>query len=325
MGLFGRKNSDGKPALLLDVVYVGGHAQWPEPGVKTSTTKIKLELHSDHLKFKNTSAFGWFKELKILYNEINDIIFIESDTVTQLEYNDTELGEIKARFQFFGFTKNGQSQKCGEFRDFLKQNDHTQGLSLASDNHQEIDDDCLGSWEVHYRGGHPDMTRTDIGVNLSLIKLEVFDDYFKLKPTAASQDWFSGAAIQYKNIIDVQFVQSLGMKKDLKTVIQIDYNDEKHGDIQIRLEMYALVMGNIPVAAAKKCAEFEDCLRNNKVRNKFALTEKITKENVGVDEDKNNFSEDVFAKIERLSKLREDGILSEKEFEEKKQELLSQI
>ena len=61
--------------------------------------------------------------IKILYNEINDIIFIESDTVTQLEYNDTELGEIKARFQFFGFTKNGQSQKCGEFRDFLKQND----------------------------------------------------------------------------------------------------------------------------------------------------------------------------------------------------------
>ena len=171
------------------------------------------------------------------------------------------------------------------------------------------------------------MTRTDIGVNLSLIKLEVFDDYFKLKPTAASQDWFSGAAIQYKNIIDVRFVQSLGMKKDLKTVIQIDYNDEKHGYIQIRLEMHALALLNhhVSVAAAKKCAEFEDCLRNNKVRNKFALTEKITKENVGVDEDKNNFSEDVFAKIERLSKLREDGILSEKEFEEKKQELLSQI
>ena len=165
------------------------------------------------------------------------------------------------------------------------------------------------------------MTRTDIGVNLSLIKLEVFDDYFKLKPTAASQDWFSGAAIQYKNIIDVQFVQSLGMKKDLKTVIQIDYDDEKHDEIQIRLEM----KGFTNSGAAKKCAEFEDCLRNNKVKDKFKLTEKTTKENVGVDEDKNNFSEDVFAKIERLSKLREDGILSEKEFEEKKQELLSQI
>ena len=323
MGLFGRKNSDGKPALLLDVVYVGGHAQWPEPGVKTLTTKIKLELHSDHLKFKNTNAFGWFKELKILYNEINDIIFIESDTVTQLEYNDTELGEIKARFQFFGFTKNGQSQKCGEFRDFLKQNDHTQGLSLASDNHQEIDDDCLGSYEVFYKGGHPDMTHTDIGVSISPIQLEVFDDYFRLKPTELSIDWFDGTTIQHNNIIDVKLIQSLsrGRDADLKTVIQIDYDDEKHDEIQIRLEM----KGFTNSGAAKKCAEFEDCLRNNKVKDKFKLTEKTTKENVGVDEDKNNFSEDVFAKIERLSKLREDGILSEKEFEEKKQELLSQI
>ena len=78
MGLFSTKNSDGKPALLLDVVYVGGHDQWPEPGVKTLTSKIKLGLHSDHLKFKNTSAFRWFKELKISYNEIIDIVFLES-------------------------------------------------------------------------------------------------------------------------------------------------------------------------------------------------------------------------------------------------------
>ena len=182
-------------------------------------------------------------------------------------------------------------------------------------------DDFLESYSVQYRGGHPEMLAKGLITQVP-IKLEIYKDYFTLKPTLLSKQYFEEDTIQYKGIYDVKYSdRSNGLTdgdQPYKTIIHIDYNDNNFGRIEMRFEM----LGISYPGAAKKCIELEDYLRNAKARDKFLSLPKKLQTNLNKDD---NNEDDIIHKIEKLSSLKDNGILTEKEFEQKKQELLKKL
>ena len=101
-------------------------------------------------------------------------------------------------------------------------------------------DDFLESYSVQYRGGHPEMLAKGLITQVP-IKLEIYKDYFTLKPTLLSKQYFEEDTIQYKGIYDVKYSdRSNGLTdgdQPFKTIIHIDYNDNNFGRIEMRFEM----------------------------------------------------------------------------------------
>ena len=82
-------------------------------------------------------------------------------------------------------------------------------------------------------------------------------------------------------------------------------------EIVLRLEM---LTGVTVMAQAGKCREFEDRLRNLGIRQKFQTA---TQPGGGQD--------DIPGQIAKIAALRDNGILSEEEFQNKKAELLERL
>lgn len=182
-------------------------------------------------------------------------------------------------------------------------------------------DELLVGYSVQYRGGHPEMLAKGLVTQVP-IKLEIYKDYFTLKPTLLSKQYFEEDTIQYKDIYDMKYSDRSNGITDgdvpYKTIIHIDYNDNNFGRIEMRFEM----LGFSYPSAAKKCIELEDYLRNTKARDKFLSLPKEAQKDL---KKENNDEDDIINKIEKLSSLKDSGILTEKEFEQKKQELLKKL
>lgn len=177
---------------------------------------------------------------------------------------------------------------------------------------------------ITYNGGlakYPKHKSGEIGLN-------ILEDCFYLKPTITTNDWFEEMAIPYSKIKKLEIVErtisnaewllsssSSDMKSmEQKNNIEISYIDEEEKNQLIRLEM---LTGVSIYGQAKKCVEFMDVLRQNNILDKFMGEE--TKKESG------NSSDDVLAQIEKLANLKEKGILSEKEFNQKKALLLEKL
>ena len=89
---------------------------------------------------------------------------------------------------------------------------------------------------------------------------------------------------------------------------EISYLDSDNKNQVIRLEM---LTGVSIYGQAGKCVEFMDVLRQNDIPDKFIkeTTQNTTEAQV-----------DVLGQIEKLSELKEKGILSDEEFNSKKEE-----
>lgn len=182
-------------------------------------------------------------------------------------------------------------------------------------------------YQVIYVGGFPQkpQKKTD---SLAL-GFNVMEDSFIFKPeNLAKKQWFGeeNFVIPYNKVIKLEIVKrqvsmaeamlsSNGDTRSLEQMnnINISYLDEEGTEQMVRIEM--LTGTNIYKQAAK-CQELIDLLREKKILNKFR------------GEDKGNVKsqdDDVFAQIEKLASLKEKGLISEEEFNQKKAVLLEKL
>ena len=176
----------------------------------------------------------------------------------------------------------------------------------------------LESYGVTYRGGLPDLPKAKVGK----IELGLHADRFRLTPTTSSRKFWTALEIPYRTVTSVEVVErnvstfeglagGLNSRQlNQRNNIHIAYSDDA-GDMLLRLEM---LTGVTVMGQAKKCAEFEDRLRNLRVREQFATTPSLpTAASPG------NLSDE----LGRLLALKEQGALSEEEFAQAKARLLS--
>lgn len=180
-------------------------------------------------------------------------------------------------------------------------------------------------YEVVYRGGHPDF---QLGKKKSpYILLDIMPDRFSFLPQSLSADWFTGFDIAYDTVLDLHIEKRtittaeilLGAgdsaNQEQENVICIIFKAETGQELTIRAEM---LTGGTIFNQAKKSRELMDLLRQHGILQKI-------KQKKNINNSQNNDGADVLSKIEKLASLKESGILTEEEFQEKKKALLEKI
>ena len=181
-------------------------------------------------------------------------------------------------------------------------------------------------YEVIYKGDHPDFQLEK--KKSSYILLDIMPDRFSFLAKPQSEDWFTGFEIPYNRIISLEIVErvisnaemllsSVSNNSDLrqKNVIEIKYLDEVGDEYVVRNEM---LTGTTVMGQAKVCQEMIDLLRTKGIMKQFKGTENSHSANA-------SGGDDVLSQIEKLAKLKEQGILTEEEFANKKAALLEQL
>ncbi len=146
---------------------------------------------------------------------------------------------------------------------------------------------------------------------------------FYLKPTKTSEEFFDDMVIPYDSIQKFEitkrtvsmaegFMSNNSQNLATDNNIEITYINNDNEEVTLRLEM---LTGFSVDGQAVKCKEMLDILRQNKI------LKRIQKEQNA----QNVQNEDVVIKIKKLNELKEMGILSEEEFQNKKSELLANL
>lgn len=186
---------------------------------------------------------------------------------------------------------------------------------------------AITRYQVIYVGGFPKKPKKKSD-SLSL-GFNVMEDSFIFKPeNLAKKEWFGeeNFIIPYDKVTKLEIVKrqvsmteammsSNGETKSLEQMnnINISYLDGEGTEQMVRIEM--LTGFNI-YKQAEKCQELMDLLREKKILNKFRGEEK---------EGIKHSDDDVFAQIEKLASLKEKGLISEEEFNQKKTILLEKL
>lgn len=186
----------------------------------------------------------------------------------------------------------------------------------------------LKRYEVTYRGGHPHFILDK--KKSPYIIMDIMPDRFSFIPKQQSENWFSGFDIPFSKVISLEIVErtistaesflgSGSNNSDLrqKNVIEITYIDDENEEYVVRNEM---LTGTTVMGQARVCQEMLDLLRINKITKLFKGTQDTT-----VNMGKSNGMEDIIGQIEKLSELKDKGILTEDEFINKKNELLAKL
>lgn len=173
------------------------------------------------------------------------------------------------------------------------------------------------TYDVIYRGGLPELLKAKAGK----IEMEIYSDRFLLKPTSGSKKFWNELAIPYNETSSVEIVErnvstfeavagGLNSRQlNQKNNIHIIFS-RPTGTVELRLEM---LTGVTVMGQAKKCAEFEDRLRNLSVREQFLSSpEKSQSTSAG----------NIADELGKLANLKEQGLLSEEEFISAKARLL---
>lgn len=224
--------------------------------------------------------------------------------------------------------ENRLSEKFESAKDSMKKawDESTEAMKESNRENKELKQALEGAiirYEVIYIGGLPEYPKAKHG---NAIGLNVMPEKFVFTKTGTSKDWFNGYEIKYESIIDLTIEKRtisnaemlLGGGNDAnqqqENNICITFNTEDGKELMLRVEM---LTGVSIYGQATKCREFMDVLRQNDIL-------KIIKANSKT-ESTNNSQPDVLEQIEKLAKLKETGILSEEEFNQKKATLLEKL
>ena len=185
---------------------------------------------------------------------------------------------------------------------------------------------AIERYQVIYLGGFPNKPKRKID-SLSL-GFNIMEDCFIFKPEyLAKTEWFGDEnfVIPYEKVYKLEVVKrqvsttehimSNGDSKSLEQLnnIEISYIDDNGSEQMTRVEMLS---GFTVYKQAEKCREFLDLLREHNILSKINKGKsKLSKYNC----------DDILQQIEKLSELREKGILSEDEFNKKKSSLLERM
>lgn len=155
----------------------------------------------------------------------------------------------------------------------------------------------------------------------------VMEDRFVFKPEVYTREWFGeeNFEIPYEKVTNFEIVKrqvssteamlsSNGDTKSLEQLnnIEITHINDNGFEVVTRSEV---LTGTTVYGQAEKCRELLDLLREKGILNK--LKKEVAPVSGGGD--------DVLAQIEKLSSLKEKGILSEEEFAQKKTALLEKL
>lgn len=180
-------------------------------------------------------------------------------------------------------------------------------------------------YEVTYQGGHPDF---QLGKKKSpYILLDIMPDRFIFLAKPQSEDWFTGFEIPYNRVISLEIVERTISNAEVllggannpnqqqKNVLEIKYLDENGDEFVVRNEM---LTGTTIMGQARVCQEMLDLLRTKGIMKQFKGAESTQAGN-------SSGGNDILSQIEKLAKLKEQGILTEEEFASKKAALLEQL
>jgi hypothetical protein len=181
----------------------------------------------------------------------------------------------------------------------------------------------LAKYAVVYRGGHPDLPKPKSGG----IDLLLEADGFQLTPTIGSKGYWPPTHIRYEDVLDVQITErqvstfeSVLAGMDSRQLNQANnlhftFADGAGNPTTLRFEM---LTGVTVMGQAKKCREFEDRLGTLGIRPRFRA---VTPSDGSAPAAGANIG-DLIAK---LASLRDQGILTDEQFEAKKIELLGRL
>lgn len=190
------------------------------------------------------------------------------------------------------------------------------GLFSKADKNSD-EEKPLESYKVNYRGGLAEYPKSRSGA----IDFKVYEDRFEFKPTMGSK-WFQGLVIPYGNVAglkiaerQVSFAEGMLGGLDSRQLnqannIHIAFVDgDKKAILRVEMLTGVTVMGQ-----AKKCKEFEDRLLTYGIRDKFRKAKSNAQS-----ETQNS---DIVVRLKELNTLKQQGVITEEEFNKAKQQLL---
>lgn len=182
-------------------------------------------------------------------------------------------------------------------------------------------------YEVVYKGGFPKKPQKKS--DAVWFGLNIMQDSFIFKPELqAKRDWFGDEnfVIPYDKVTKFEIVKrqvsmteammsSNGDTKSLEQLnnINISYLDDEGAEQMARVEM---LTGTTVYGQAAKCQELVDLLREKKILSRLNKEKRENTQSSG---------DDVLTQIEKLASLKEKGLLSEEEFNQKKAVLLEKL
>ena len=184
---------------------------------------------------------------------------------------------------------------------------------------------ALARYEVTYVSGLPQYPKVKMGS--ASIGLNVMENHFSFRKTGNSKDWFSDFDISYDSIMELYIEKRtittaevlLGGGNDAnqeqENVICIIFKADTGEELTLRVEM---LTGFTIYRQAEKCREFIALLRQHGILQRLEQ-----KKNINNGSGSNN--SDILTQIEKLASLKEAGILTDEEFQEKKKTLLAKI
>jgi len=234
---------------------------------------------------------------------------------------------VKAQATNFA-EENQLMEKLDSAKDSMKKawDEGTESMREMNRENKEMKQALEGAiirYEVIYIGGLPEYPKAKHG---SAVGLNVMPDRFVFTKTGTSKDWFNDYEIKYDAITDLTIEKRtisnaemfLGGGNDAnqqqENNICITFNTDDGKELMLRVEM---LTGVSIYGQATKCREFLDVLRQNNIL-------KIFKSNANT-ESANSSQPDALEQLEKLAKLRDAGIITEDEFNQKKSVLLEKI
>lgn len=235
------------------------------------------------------------------------------DTANQAKNEVSKFAEKKGIAEKLEGATSGIKKAYSDTADSLKaHNEEAKELKKTLDG-------AIARYEFSYVGGLSDVPKAKAGA----WGMNIMPDRFAFRVTITTKDWLYDLDIPYADISDIRIEKRtisnaelfLGAGNDAnqqqENVVVIEYVDANAKKSTLRVEM---LTGTTIYNQAAKCNELMDLLRREDILDKIRKDNKAT-----------SGSNDVLGQIEKLSKLKEAGILSEEEFNAKKTELLAKL
>lgn len=266
--------------------------------------KPQIEIPPELVR-KGERNMALFDKLKETANSVKDKAssFAEEKQLTE------KLGNAKDS------VKRTLDESTSSFKEYQKENKELkQALEGA-----------LARYEVTYVGGLPQYPKVKMGS--ASIGLNIMENQFAFRKTGNSKDWFNDFDIPYDSVLDLHIEKRtittaevfLGAGNDAnqeqENVICIIFKADTGEELTLRVEM---LTGFTIYRQAEKCREFIALLRQHGILQR--LEQKKDADSSG-----GNGGSDILSQIEKLASLRDAGILTDEEFQDKKKALLSKI
>jgi hypothetical protein len=235
------------------------------------------------------------------------------DTATQAKDKATQFAEDK-----------GIAEKINSVTDSAKKalDDTSTAMKAHKEEVNELKkplDGAIARYEFTYQGGLEDVPKPKSGA----WGMNIMPDMFAFRVTITTKDWLYNLDIPYDDVTDIRVEKRTISTSELllgagdsanqqqENVIVIEYNDVNGKKATLRVEM---LTGVTIFNQAAKCKELMDLLRRENILDKLKKSDKPVVQ-----------ADDPLAQLEKLSKLKDAGILSEDEFNAKKADLLAKI